>query len=116
MMPIREVLRLRAEGVSVRQTAKRCRISRSAVQTYEFRAKQAGVYLPGSEALDDFALEELLFPTGAKVGGVRHPQPNWEEVHIELKRNKCATLKVLHEEYPKPRRWSGIFTHPFLDL
>lgn len=99
MMPIREVLRLLADGVSGRAIAKRCHISRHTVQNYAFRAELAGVHWPIPEHLDDFALEELLFPAAAKDAVARHPQPNWENIHIEMKRDKCATLKVLHEEY-----------------
>lgn len=99
MNPVREVLRLLASGASQRAISRQCRISRHAVGDYEFRAKLAGLEWPLTDDLDDFRLEEMLFPTAAKDAVARRPQPDWDAIHVERKRHKGATLKVLHEEY-----------------
>lgn len=99
MNPVREVLRLLASGASQRAVSRQCRISRHAVGNYEFRATMAGLTWPLPDDLDDFALEEMLFPAAAKDAVARHPQPDWDAIHLECKRHKGATLKVLHEEY-----------------
>ena len=64
MRKIREVLRLCwANGLSKRQTAKCCGISRPAVDEYLRRAEQAGLSWPLPAELEDGTLERLLFPS-----------------------------------------------------
>lgn len=98
MKPVRDVLRLLAEGVSQRAISHRCGVSRQAVQDYAFRARQAGLGWPLPPEMDDFELEQRLFPAAPKQNSAIHPQPDWEDVRIEMKR-KGATLMVLHDEY-----------------
>lgn len=100
MKPIRLFLQLRAEGAPERQIARTCGISRQAVKDYAFRADQAGLTWPLPNGMDDFALEARLFPSKAADDLCRHPQPDWSEVAVAMKK-KGATLMVLHEEYLK---------------
>jgi hypothetical protein len=63
MRKIKEVLRLHQEiGLSERQIAKSCDISRSTVKEYLHRAQRAGLNWPLPSDLDDAQLENLLFP------------------------------------------------------
>ena len=63
MRKIKEVLRLCwGQGLSKRQTALSCGISRPAVNAYLCRAEAAGLRWPLPVELDDGALERLLFP------------------------------------------------------
>lgn len=99
MKPIRLALRLLAERqLSERQIARTCVISRQALKDYAFRASEAGLKWPLPDDVDDFALETKLFPVKAADELCRHPQPDWNEVVIAMKR-KGGTLTVLHGEY-----------------
>jgi transposase len=98
MRKIREVLRLKLGlGLSERQVAQSCAMSRSTVADYVQRAKEAGLSWPLSEVWDDEALENKLFGNGAD-NPVIYPTPNWETIHQELKR-KGVTLQLLWREY-----------------
>ncbi len=98
MRKIREVLRLRAEGFSGRQVAQSLSLGRATVSDYFRRADVEGLGWPLADDLDDSELERLLFPRS--VGNLRAspPQPNWADVHGELRR-KGVTLALLWEEY-----------------
>lgn len=61
------------------------------------RAQSAGLSWPLPEDLDDQQLEHRLYPPLPSTG-VRRPEPDWAEVHRELKR-PGATLQALHDEY-----------------
>ncbi|ABF87668.1 transposase, IS21 family [Myxococcus xanthus DK 1622] len=97
---LREVLRLRfASKLSTRNIATSLGIGNGTVCEYLGRARVAGVGdwpLP-PELDDDAALTALLFPAEGK--GVAHrPEPDWAQVHRELKR-KGVTKLLLWEEY-----------------
>ena len=63
MRKIKDVLRLCwGQGLSKRQTARSCGISRPAVDEYLRRAEAAGLGWPLPAEMDDGALERLLFP------------------------------------------------------
>lgn len=67
MRPIRNVLRLIAEGQhSRREVANICGISRPTVDEYEMRRHEAGLVWPFPEDLDDASLEARLFPLETK--------------------------------------------------
>ena len=64
MRKIKEVLRLCwGQGLSKRQAAGSCGISRPVVDGYLRRAEAAGLSWPLPVELDDGALERLLFPS-----------------------------------------------------
>lgn len=101
MRKIKEVLRLCwANGLSKRQTARSCSISRPAVDEYLRRAEAAGLSWPLPDELDDGALEHLLFPASAALALSAQARgiPDWPEVNRELKR-KGVTLFLLWNEY-----------------
>ena len=96
---IREILRLKWElRLSDRTVARSCRTSHSTVGDYVKRAEMAGLQWPLPEELDDDRLYELLFPRAEQKEKQTIPQPDWNEVHGEL-RKKGVTLRLLWMEY-----------------
>ena len=103
MRKIRELLRLKFEqGLTNRQIARSCNISRPSVADYLARAAAAGIAWPLLEEQDDTILEQLLFPlpqAGRPVGSAKdRPAPDMLYIHKEL-RNKHVTLQLLWHEY-----------------
>ena len=97
MRKIREVLRLRASGLTVAAIARSLGIASGTVWTYATRLQAAGLAWPLPSDLDDTALEQLVYPPPAP-SRVRRPEPDWPAVHRELKR-PGVTLLLVWEEY-----------------
>ena len=98
MRKIRDALRLRADGLSMREIAASLGVGQSTLSDYLKRAARAGLVWPLPEALTDAALEAMLFqPVGGATRRV-HAPPDWPGVHRELGR-KHMTLSLLWEEY-----------------
>src|SRR5262249_41804563 len=99
MRCVREILRLKAEGLSDRAIARSTRLARSTVSDYAGRAAAAGLNWPLPAGLTDRALEGLLFMRGGRVPGARRkPEPDWTSLHRELRR-PGITLMLLWQEY-----------------
>jgi len=99
MRSVREILRLRAEGLSDRAIARSTRLASSTVSDYAGRAVAAGLSWPLPEGLTDTALEALLFVRGGPAAGARRkPGPDWPTLHRELRR-PGVTLMLLWQEY-----------------
>ena len=99
MRKIKDVLRLCwGQGLSKRQTARSCGISRPAADEYLRRAEAAGLGWPLPAEMDDGALERLLFPPPPALPDTVRGVPDWSEVHRELKR-PGVTLQLLWHEY-----------------
>ncbi|UXN57628.1 IS21 family transposase [Phyllobacterium zundukense] len=99
MRQLRQMLRLCADGVSVRDIAVLQGIARSTVQDNLDRARSAGLTWPVPAELTDDILEHRLFsPKGVKQGMRRRVEPNWSALSIELKK-PGVTLSILWEEY-----------------
>jgi transposase len=94
---IKEVLRLKASGLSNRQIAHICSIGRSTVADYLSRAAAAGLSWPLADNIRDESLERLLFPP-PPYPSTERCLPDWPKIHKELKR-KGVTLALLWEEY-----------------
>ena len=98
MRKIRDVLRYRhSTGLSLEAIARALNISKGVVAKYLRLAADAGLGWPLPEDLDDSALERRLY----QQPSARAPtfaEPNYAEVHQELKR-KGVTLILLWEEY-----------------
>lgn len=99
MRRITEVLRLAAQGLSYRQIGQSIGISASTIQGYVKRAQSAGLSWPLPDVLDEAALEAQLFRRGEEEYRPGRPEPDWLEVHRELRRKKHVTLQLLHLEY-----------------
>lgn len=99
MRQLRQMLRLNADGVSVREISVMLGIARSTVQDNIERATAAGLSWPLPGELTDDALEHRLFSRrGVKAGFRRRPEPDWVAMTTELKR-PGVTLGILWEEY-----------------
>jgi transposase len=101
---IRDVLRLKAAGVSDRKIAAAVGSSRSTVQECLRRAREAGITWPPDAALDEQALHERLYRRG--IPASIRPQPDFAHVHQELSRRGVTRL-LLWEEYKAaaPEGW-----------
>lgn len=99
MRKLREILRLKLERkATTRQIAQSCNIARSTVSDYVGRIAVAGLSWPLPPELDDdLALERLLFPQEGHPKAQR-PEPDWAEIHRELRR-KHVTRMLLWQEY-----------------
>jgi transposase len=97
MRKVREVLRLKHSGLSIRAIARACSIGRETVREYLCRASEAGLSWPFHDELSDEELGQRLFPSVIKIYGKRIC-PNWELIHKEL-RKKGVTRKLLWTEY-----------------
>ena len=104
---IREVLRLKAAGCSVRDIAHSTGAARTTVYEYLVRADSAGLAWPLPDGLDDEALEAALFPPATAELARHRPVPDWREVHRELRSKKHVTLRLLWLEWKQghPDGW-----------
>ena len=106
MRKIREILRLRAAGKSQHLIALSVGIGQSTVGDCLTRARLAGVSWP--TLLDDEALERALYPPRPAVPSAERGEPDWAEVHRELKRK---TLPPAPPRNPSPRLRSPAPAH-----
>lgn len=97
MRKIREVLRLRAQGLSKRRIAASLGISATAAVECLQRVRRAGLSWPLPDDVDDAVLELRLYPP-ATLNKVQRPQPHWPSIYCELKR-AGVTLQLLWGEY-----------------
>ena len=97
MRKIRDILRLRADGLSKRKVAASLSIGVTTAGEVIRRAKRAGLSWPLPENLGDEALERLVYPP-VPIAKDRRLQPEWATVHRELRR-PGVTLQLLWEEY-----------------
>src|SRR5947207_15166579 len=99
MRRIREVLRLRHQGLTERVIARTLGISNGVVHGYVRRARLAGLAWPLPEGIDDEGLELLLFPApAAALQSDRPPAPDCAYVEQKLRRRSVTRL-LLWEEY-----------------
>ncbi len=99
MRQVREVLRLTSAGVGLNEIARRVGVAPSTVRLTLKRLESAGLSWPLPAEMTDSALETALFAAaGTKQGHRRHVEPDWAEIHRELKR-KHVTLTMLWDEY-----------------
>ena len=99
MRKIEEILRLKYErGLSHRAIGQSCAVSAGTVSDYVSRAKAAGLSWPLPEGLSGEKLEAMLFPSYPQTAERQIVQPDWAEVHKELRR-KSVTRSLLWVEY-----------------
>lgn len=115
MRKIREVLRLKwGQGLSHREVARSCGLSKTAVTEYLRRAQAAGLAWPLPADVEDARLERRLFPPLPALAQEARQAPDWAWVHQELRR-KGVTLFLLWEEYkaapPYGYQYSGFCAH-----
>ena len=81
MRKIKEVLRLRAQGLSDRKVARSVKVARTTVRRIRRRAEAAGLGWPLPEDLDDEGLEGKLFPGGTPRPEGSVPAPEFASIH-----------------------------------
>jgi transposase len=87
MRQVREVLRLKTAEVGLNEIARRIGVAPSTVRLTLKRLARAGFSWPLPAEMTDAALEAALFAAaGTKQGHRRHAEPDWAELHRELKR------------------------------
>ncbi len=113
MRRLREILRLKAQGLSGRKIARSLSLSPTTVGDYLRRAKVAEITWPLPPELNDEALAKALFVSREEQRATR-PLPEWPQVHTELKR-KHVTLALLWQEY-RSQHPDGYQYSQFCDL
>ena len=99
MRKIKEVMRLKASGLSIREISRSCNIPRSTVNDYLDRFSFTGLSWPlDPEMTDDQLNEQLFSPSSVRSRDVKRPEPDWHVLSKELKR-KAVTLRLLWQEY-----------------
>jgi len=99
MRKIRDVLRLtQAMGMSRRLVGEATGIGKTAVGEYVRRAAVAGLSWPIPDGIDDAELERRLFPPTDAASSAARTEPDWSQIHAELKR-RGVTLALLWQEY-----------------
>jgi transposase len=103
MRNIKEILRLRHNGLSHRQIAGSCQMAQSTVCTYLQRAERADISWPLPEDLTEEMLVAKLFPreSVAPPAPVKRPEPDFAHIHAELRAHQKVnlTLDLLWREY-----------------
>ena len=94
-----EVLRLRAQGRSIRQIAASAGVGSSTVGEYLRRAQAVGLSWPLPEGVGAEELDARLFPPPVAAPGAERPVPDWREVNRELKSKKGVTRRLLWLEW-----------------
>ena len=123
MRKIKEVLRLKYDcGLSAREIARSCQVSRSTIADYLMRARAAGISWPEATTLTDTQIDERLFPQPVP-SSIKRPEPDYEYIYNELRKYRKFNLTLIQvwleykEEYPggyqysqfcdRYRRWKG---------
>ena len=107
MRKIRELLRLTAEqGLSRRRAAEAAGVPYTTASDCLARARVAGLGWPLPEGMDDRDLEARLYRLVVPPPGSQRPEPDWAEMHRELRR-KGVTMQLLWMEYKArhPQGW-----------
>ena len=98
MRKIKEILRLKwALGLSERQVGASLKVAHSTVGEYIKRAQRAGLDWDQVENMAEAELKALLFPPKPS-GSKKRPDPDWEQIHKELKQ-KGVNRMLLWQEY-----------------
>jgi transposase len=116
MRRVREILRYRyEESLGHKAISYRVGAAPSTVRETLRRAEAAGLVWPLGEEVTDTVLEAALYKaSGKKTGHRRSFEPDWAEIHRELKR-KHVTLQILWDEYIE-RHPDGYRYSRFCDL
>lgn len=117
MTRIEEVLRLTYEiGCSQREVGRACGLSQSAVSKLLKRARKRGLSWPLPEGLGEAGLQEQLYGKAAQLRGRRQDaEPDFANMHEELRGKGKVTLRLLWEEYQALHRQGYGYSH-FCDL
>ena len=98
MRKIREILRLRDQGLNMREIGGSVGVGSSSVSDCLRRARDAGLSWPLPEDLTDAVLETRLYPRPPEDASTTYAKPDWPLVHRELRRPD-VTRRLVWEEY-----------------
>lgn len=99
MRKLREVLRLSLQAkLAMRAIQRSLKVSLGAIQRVVSKAKSLNLSWTAIEKLDDVELATLFYPRSDNQVADKFEQPDWQEVHRELRR-KGMTKHLLWEEY-----------------
>jgi transposase len=104
MTKYREILRLTALGLSLRNIEKSLHVSQHTIVKVQHRAKELSILWPLDEAITDADLEQQMFPKRTSVKSVKR-MPDYDYVRRELLRNG-VNKKLLWTEYLETCRQS----------
>jgi len=93
MRKIREALRLHASGLSTRKIATSLGVGQSTASEDLKRIERAALTWPLSAEMTDAELEALLFHPVGGASRLVEAQPDWPEIHRELKRPGVTRCK-----------------------
>ena len=110
MTKYREILRLHSLGLSQKDIAGSCGISKKTVNKVLKAAREKNIFWPLSDTDTDAVLSEKLFPKAPKVSSTRQ-MPDFEYIRRELLRNG-VNKKLLWTEYVATCRQNG--TEPLM--
>ena len=102
MRKIKEVLRLKCDcGLSKREIARTCQVSRSTITDYLMKARVAGLRWPEAATLSEAQINERLFPIKRIPNSVQRPGPDCQYIYDQLRtyRKYNLTLSQLWIEY-----------------
>ena len=102
MRKIKEVLRLKYDcGISKREIARSCQVSRSTVADYLRKATAAGINWTEASTLTEAELDKRLFPARPLPSSIPRPSPDYEYIYQQLRtyRKINLTLTQLWLEY-----------------
>ncbi|MEA1877661.1 MAG: IS21 family transposase [Bacteroidota bacterium] len=98
MRNIKEIIRLYEAGIKKKKIANITGITRKTVRDYLERAERAGLKYDDIEKLSSKEIYAQLFPISPESMQTRKTQPDWSQIHQEMKK-KNVTLTLLWEEF-----------------
>lgn len=99
MRKLKEILRLRLQAqLSIRQIAASTQLSVGVVQKVVRQAQQSNLTWAKLAELNEYQITRLVYPTPAAPQRKGFIDPDWGEIHQELKR-KGVTKQLLWQEY-----------------
>jgi transposase len=107
MRKVREILRLALDcGMGRREIARSCSVSPTTVGNYVTVASEKGLSYAEISVMSDDELGQVF--QGKKQEQKARPEPDWEEIHRQLKK-KGVTLQLLWQEYKQahPDGWQS---------
>ena len=104
MRKIRDILRLKMEAqLSIRQINASTKISVGTIQKLLKQAQALDLAWPLPDELDDTRLAALFYPEADTRGTGRYQEPDWEHLHVDLRRKgvtKQLPLGGVHRTIP----------------
>jgi transposase len=106
MTDYKEILRVMVQGLSQRNTALACGVSRNTVADVERRCRIHNLTWDKAQTMSNEAIKNCLFPNEQRQRDTTYQMPDYQQIHIELAKPH-VTLMLLWEEYCRACRESG---------